>query len=108
MARDTARMSSLATGQVERFDRLVTDLSFRLEQTATTVQDAILKPLNAKLGQNCFALAGASGATVNVNFSSSCAEAAIRAKLETTPPAGLLNAPESRAKSILKGARVQA
>jgi serine/threonine-protein kinase len=72
------------------------------------VQDAILKPLNAKLGQNCFALAGASGATVNVNFSGTCAEAAIRAKLETTPPAGLLNAPESRAKSILKGARVQA
>lgn len=72
------------------------------------VQDAILKPLNAKLGQNCFALAGASGATVNVNFSGACAEAAIRAKLETTPPAGLLNAPESRAKSILKGARVQA
>ncbi|MGQ0751328.1 MAG: serine/threonine-protein kinase [Betaproteobacteria bacterium] len=72
------------------------------------VQDAILKPLNAKLGQNCFALAGASGATVNVNFSGACAEAAIRAKLETTPPAGLLNAPESRSKSILKGARVQA
>ncbi len=45
IARDTARMSSLATGQVERFDRLVTDLSFRIEQTATTVQDAILKPL---------------------------------------------------------------
>jgi serine/threonine-protein kinase len=72
------------------------------------VQDAILKPLNAKLGQNCFALAGARGATVNVSFSSSCAEAAVRAKLETAPPAGLLNAPESRAKSILKGARVQA
>ena len=72
------------------------------------VQDAILKPLNVKLGQNCFVLAGASGATVNVNFSGACAEAAIRAKLETTPPAGLLNAPESRAKTILKGARVQA
>ena len=72
------------------------------------VQDAILKPLNAKLGQTCFALAGASGATVNVNFSGACAEAATRVKLETTPPAGLLNAPESRAKSILKGARIQA
>ncbi|MGQ0523472.1 MAG: serine/threonine-protein kinase [Betaproteobacteria bacterium] len=77
--------------------------------TATDfVQDAILKPLNAKLGQSCFALAGASGAVVNVAFSAACAETAIRAKLETVPPAGLLSAPESRSKSILRGARVQA
>ena len=53
------------------------------------VQDAILKPLNAKLGQNCFALAGASGAEVNVSFSAACAEEAVRARLETAPPAGL-------------------
>jgi uncharacterized protein YoxC len=45
IARDTARISSLVAGQVERVDRLVTDLTARLEQTATTVQDAILKPL---------------------------------------------------------------
>ena len=45
IARDAARISSLATGQVERLDRLVTDLTTRIEQTATTVQDAILKPL---------------------------------------------------------------
>ena len=45
IARDAARISSLATGQVERIDHLVTDLTARVEQTATTVQDAILKPL---------------------------------------------------------------
>lgn len=45
IARDAARISSLATGQVERIDRLVTDLTTRIEQTATTVQGAILKPL---------------------------------------------------------------
>jgi hypothetical protein len=45
IARDAARMSSVATGQVERVDRLVTDITSRIEQTATTVQDAILKPL---------------------------------------------------------------
>jgi len=67
------------------------------------VQDAVLKPLNAKLGQSCFTLGGASGSTVEVNFSSACAEVAVRAKLETMPPAGLLTAPESRTKSILKG-----
>lgn len=45
IARDAARISSLAAGQVERVDRLVTDLTTRLEQTAATVQDAILRPL---------------------------------------------------------------
>ena len=67
------------------------------------IQDAILKPLNAKLGQNCFTLGGASGSTIEVNFSNACADTAIRAKLETVPPAGLLSAPESRTKTILKG-----
>ena len=45
VARDAARVSALAAGQAERVDRLVTDLSARIEQTATTLQDAILKPL---------------------------------------------------------------
>jgi len=45
IARDAAHMSALATGQVERVDRLVSDLTGRIEHTATTVQDAILRPL---------------------------------------------------------------
>jgi hypothetical protein len=45
IARDAAQISALAAGQVERIDRLVTDVSGRIEQTATTLQDAILKPL---------------------------------------------------------------
>jgi serine/threonine-protein kinase len=72
------------------------------------VQDAVLRPLNTKLGQNCFALAGATSGVINVSFSSGCAEAAIRAKLETAPPAGLLNAPESRSKGLLKAGAVKA
>nr|WP_256440983.1 hypothetical protein [Rhodoferax sp. AJA081-3] len=32
------------------------------------VNDGVLKPLNAKLGQTCFALAGSTGADVNVSF----------------------------------------
>ena len=73
------------------------------EGSATDIiQEAVVKPLNAKLGQNCFALAGASRADVNVSFSVACAEAAVRAKLETVPPAGLLSAPESRGRALLK------
>jgi len=66
------------------------------------IQDAVLKPLNTKLGQSCFTLAGASGAEVNVNFAPACAEQAVRAKFETAPPAGLLNAPDSRSKTLGK------
>ncbi len=45
IARDAARVSSLAAGQAERIDRLVTELTARIEQTASTLNDAILRPL---------------------------------------------------------------
>ena len=66
------------------------------------IQDGILKPLNAKLGQNCFALAGASGADVNVSFSTACADQAVRSKLANMPPAGLQSAPGARGKLMEK------
>ena len=62
------------------------------------INDGVLKPLNAKLGQACFALAGSSGADVNVSFSSACAESAVRSKLDALPPAGLQSAPGARGK----------
>jgi eukaryotic-like serine/threonine-protein kinase len=71
--------------------------------SSDVVQDAIIRPLNGKLGQNCFALAGSSETEINVNFASVCAEAAVRGKLESVPPAGLWNAPDSRGKPLLKG-----
>jgi len=71
-----------------------------------TVQDAIVKPLNAKLGRECFALATSSESAISVSFSSACADAAVRTKLETAPPAGLLDAPPSRGKPLLKGRMV--
>jgi hypothetical protein len=45
MARDAARASALAVAQVERVDRLFTDLTERVEYTATTFERAILTPL---------------------------------------------------------------
>lgn len=64
------------------------------------ILDGVLKPLNAKLGQNCFALAGSSGADVNVSFSTACADAAVRAKLDSLPPAGLQSAAGARGKLL--------
>jgi serine/threonine-protein kinase len=62
------------------------------------ILDGILKPLNAKLGQNCFALAGSNGTEVNVSFSAACADMAVRSKLANMPPAGLQSAPGARGK----------
>ncbi len=67
------------------------------------IQDSVFKPLNSKLGQSCFSLAGSSGVEVNATFAPACADTAVRGKLETAPPAGLLNAADSRGKSLLKG-----
>ena len=45
IVRDAARISSMAVGQVERVDKVVSDLAERIEHTSTTVQNAILRPL---------------------------------------------------------------
>ena len=68
------------------------------------INESVLKPLNTKLGQTCFALAGSNGVDVNVNFSPACGESAIRSKLDTLPPAGLQSAPGARGKLVRKTA----
>ena len=70
---------------------------------ADILQETVFKPLNAKLGQTCFSLAGSSGSEINASFASACADQAVRGKLDSVPPAGLLSAPDSRGKSLLKG-----
>jgi serine/threonine-protein kinase len=84
---------------------------FRLQlaegNASDVVQDAIIRPLNAKLGQPCFALAGASESEISVSFARVCSTAALQGKLENAPPAGLLNAPASRGKPLLKGSPVK-
>ena len=74
---------------------------------ADVVQESIIGPLNAKLGQNCFALAGSNEGEVNMSFANACLPVAVRGKLETTPPAGLLSAPAMRGQPLLKGSAVK-
>jgi serine/threonine-protein kinase len=74
--------------------------------SADVGKDAIVKPLNAKLGRECFALASSSETSMSLSFSGACADAAVRTKLETAPPAGLLDAAPSRGKPLLKGRMV--
>ena len=49
----------------------------------------VLKPLNAKLGQACFALGGTAVDQVTVRFDGRCADPSVLSRLETNPPAGL-------------------
>jgi len=84
---------------------------FRLKlpdgNAADLVQDEVIRPLNAKLGQNCLTMGSSSESEVNVSFASACAETGVRAKFETIPPAGLLLAPDSRGKPLLKASPVK-
>jgi hypothetical protein len=45
MARDAARATALAVAQVERVDRLFSDVATKIEETASTVQRAVIAPL---------------------------------------------------------------
>jgi predicted PurR-regulated permease PerM len=44
MAEEASRTVALATAQAQKLDRLITDLSVRVEQTAGIVQEAIVTP----------------------------------------------------------------
>ena len=66
------------------------------------VASGVLKPLNAQLGQACFAPGAVTGDRVAVAFDPKCSDAAILSRLETNPPAGLYGAPLSRQKAVIK------
>jgi serine/threonine-protein kinase len=61
----------------------------------------ILPPLNAKLGDACFALGATSGTQVTVRFDSRCANPGVLARLETNPPAGLYGSPAARRDALI-------
>lgn len=52
------------------------------------VQEAVVRPLNAKAGTECFALAGTAGSEVTVAYAASCVTPQMRTRLEGGPPAG--------------------
>ena len=62
------------------------------------VQDAVVRPLNAKLGKDCLALAGSRDTEVTVAFSASCANTDTYTRIESAPPAGWMK--QAGAKTI--------
>jgi len=73
-----------------------------LGPASDVVAAAILKPLNAKLGQACFSLGASAGEQVAVTFDARCGEPGVLGRLDTNPPAGLYGAPPSRQKAVIK------
>jgi eukaryotic-like serine/threonine-protein kinase len=69
---------------------------------ADLVSVGILKPLNAKLGQACFAMGAVAGETVGATFDGRCNDATILGRLDTNPPAALYGAPPMRQKAVVK------
>ncbi len=66
------------------------------------VAAGVLKPLNAKLGQACFALGPIAGDAVTLTFDKRCGEAPIFSRMETNPPAGLYVEPPGRQKALIR------
>lgn len=66
------------------------------------IASAVLKPLNAKLGQACFSVRAVAGDQITVAFDPRCADADVLSRLETNPPAGLYGAPPGRQRSVVK------
>ena len=60
----------------------------------------VLKPLNAKLGQDCFRLGAITGNQVGIALDARCTDAAILSRLESYPPAWLYAVPPGRQKAV--------
>lgn len=78
-------------------------LSGGLSNPADLARATILQPLNHKLGRQCFnAAAGGGSSDITVTFDAGCKEAEILARLDTLPPAALLDAPADRREAVVK------
>jgi serine/threonine-protein kinase len=65
------------------------------------VASDVLAPLNAKLGETCFALGAIAGEQVGVAFDARCAQGNVLARLQTNPPAALYGALPARKKAVI-------
>ncbi|MBE7423432.1 MAG: serine/threonine protein kinase [Zoogloeaceae bacterium] len=78
------------------------ELSGGLANPAELVQAGILKPLNHKLGKQCFNLGTGGGGEMVVTLEAGCKEAAVLSRLDNLPPAALIEAPQSRREAVVK------
>ncbi|MBI4990163.1 MAG: serine/threonine protein kinase [Rhodocyclales bacterium] len=78
------------------------ELSGGLANPIELVEAGILKPLNRKLGKQCFNAGTGSGSEVVVMLEAGCKEAAVMSRFDTLPPAALIEAPQTRREAVVK------
>jgi len=79
----------------------VVDMSGGLADAGQNVQAGILMPLSRKLGRNCLSVASSTPDAVTLSFDPACAAPDMVAKLQTLPPAGLMEASPSRREAVV-------
>jgi tRNA A-37 threonylcarbamoyl transferase component Bud32 len=92
---------NLASGSASEavFD---TELSGGMVNSAELVQAGVLKPLNRKLGKQCFNVSGATGSEILVTLEPGCNDAAVLSRFDSLPPAALIEAPQTRREAVVK------
>jgi predicted Ser/Thr protein kinase len=77
------------------------DVAEGADATRERVADALLNPLNRKLGEACFAVTSGSDTELLIDFKPVCGSPAVLARLDGLPPEALIDAPSSRIEEIV-------
>ena len=78
------------------------ELSGGLANPADIVQAGVLGPLNRKLGRQCFNVGGATSSEIVASFEPGCSDPAVLSRLDSLPPAALIEAPQTRREAVVK------
>ncbi|HEY9193729.1 MAG TPA: serine/threonine-protein kinase [Methyloversatilis sp.] len=78
------------------------DMSGGLADTTQNVQAGILMPLSRKLGRNCLNVVSSSPDQIALAFDNTCRDASVLARLETLPPAALMEAAPARREAVVR------
>lgn len=105
LLREIASMRAVLGAEVKMLGRdsaaFVVDMSGGLADTGQNVQAGILMPLSRKLGRNCLSVTASSQDAVTLAFDAGCATPDMLARLQTLPPAALMEAAPSRRQAVV-------
>ncbi len=92
----------VAAGKLGGESRYELELAGSGSNLADLVSASVALPLNQKFGRNCFSVSGSNGNEVSMVFDTACKEAGVVARLDSTPPAALFEAPAAKREAIVK------
>lgn len=105
LLREVASMRAVLGARPLRIDddsaSMDIDMSGGLADASQNVQAGIMMPLSRKLGRNCLRMASSTPDVITLAFDPACREAPVLARLETLPPAALLDAAPARREDVV-------